>query len=49
NTSISTFKHLKAYTVHIIKNHIKLTTKSLYDKNTWKNVELRTSPISSSW
>jgi hypothetical protein len=49
NASIDIFKNLKAFSVHIIKNHITPTATSLHDKKTRKNIELRTSVIPTNW
>ncbi|KAL9542023.1 hypothetical protein MBANPS3_008822 [Mucor bainieri] len=49
NASLSTFKKLGAYGLQIIKTQATLSKTLYHDKQHWKNVELRTAQIPTTW
>ncbi|KAG2219518.1 hypothetical protein INT45_002835 [Circinella minor] len=49
NASVKTFRKLKVYSIHVIKNTMTLTETTLHDQHTWKRVELRSCNIPTTW
>ncbi|KAI8887244.1 hypothetical protein K501DRAFT_269002 [Backusella circina FSU 941] len=49
NVSIDTFKKLKVFTTHIIKNQVTLFELAMNDEKSWRFLEKRTATLSSTW
>ncbi|KAI8150122.1 hypothetical protein BJV82DRAFT_10419 [Fennellomyces sp. T-0311] len=47
--SISTFKKLQVFSIHIIKNKMTLSTTMLNDPFTWSRIDLRSATIPTDW
>ncbi|KAI7855409.1 hypothetical protein BDC45DRAFT_439245 [Circinella umbellata] len=49
NASIETFKKLRVFSIHVIKNKITLSSTMLCDRYRWNHIELRSATIPSTW
>ncbi|KAF1796090.1 hypothetical protein FB192DRAFT_1425403 [Mucor lusitanicus] len=49
DASLSTFKKLKVYGVHVIKSQVTLSEISLYDETHWTCIELRNAKLPAAW
>ncbi|KAI7855411.1 hypothetical protein BDC45DRAFT_568305 [Circinella umbellata] len=49
NAFIETFKKLRVFSIHAIKNKITLSSTMLCDRHSWNHIELRSATIPSTW
>ena len=49
NASIKTFKKLKVFSIHIIKNKMSLSSTSVNDQYTWNRIDMRSAEIPTDW
>lgn len=47
--SIETFKKIEVYTIQVIKDRMTLYSTSIFNKQKWKHIELRSAIIPTKW